>query len=270
MTARLKNVLCVTGLCACVILTAATTAPVSAASPSASHQSTSCMQPPASVDLATLTSAQLAIYGLPPRPTSPGEMSHWSSILRHSKHRVCTTTPVTGISHHVLQPTSSIQPLYSSQENSANWAGVVAYGYGYERVEGSWQVSETHLDRSSYDSASWVGIGGDPNDGGGDLAQAGSESYSKNGSDYYYLWYQEIDPSLCGACQMPPQLISTDVDPFDNIETIVDDNYSFPGQTYIRRGSAYIRLLWQGDLVRPNGRWVSMEADQWVISRMGC
>lgn len=142
------------------------TTPGAAASPS--HlKSSACLQPPRGVDLATLSDAQLRNYGLPSHPHNAAELPNWRALLAHAKHRICTTEPDP---QHLLVG-SSLQPLYASQESSPTWAGVVATGYGYQRVVGTWTVP--NFATSPYSIAFWVGMGGDGYDGGGWLVQAG-------------------------------------------------------------------------------------------------
>ncbi|HEV2460874.1 MAG TPA: hypothetical protein VGS80_21185 [Ktedonobacterales bacterium] len=55
-----------------------------------------CPQPPDwdKVDPTTLTDAQIAYYGLPPKPKNdPQQLAKWVDVVRHAKHRFCGGVP---------------------------------------------------------------------------------------------------------------------------------------------------------------------------------
>lgn len=199
-----------------------------------------CLQPPRGIDLTTRSDAELARYGLPKRPTDKTQLANWRFLIQHSSHRLCQTHPMPTSSRVSSAPTPGLRPLYAEQENGY-WAGVVAVNYGYQRVTGQWQIPATNIWNPYYDSAAWVGIGGDENDGLGSLIQAGTVSYSQNGLPWYRFWYEEVNQ--CHNCNVGPNYVTdsvadTKIGEYDHIQVIVDDNYSFAGAAYIYIGDS--------------------------------
>jgi hypothetical protein len=87
-----------------VVRTAHAAAPV--------HATNSCAQPPAGKDLTTLTPQQLRTYGLPPLMPHQNK-AQWANMLRHDKHRICTTTPAKASGtrmRHALRGAGSSRP----------------------------------------------------------------------------------------------------------------------------------------------------------------
>lgn len=112
-----------------------------------------CLQPPANVDLTTLTDAQLALYGLPLHPRAASGLAWWQNALRHARHRICTGIGKTRI---------SVRPAFSGYANHAIWAGVVDTGSGYQAVNGNWYEPciTAYGHRTESDAWAWVGVGG--------------------------------------------------------------------------------------------------------------
>jgi Peptidase A4 family len=162
----------------------ASAAAVAALAPSSiqGHVATdgNCPQPPVGVDLSALSAAQLAYYGLLQRPKDASRLAKWRDVLRHSLHRYCAVTPAPAGLHG------------TSRENSSIWAGNVAINYGYDDVSSDWYVPCVSGSPFSSYSLTWVGIGGDGNDGGGNLVQAGTEQdIDSNGGRHFYAWYED-------------------------------------------------------------------------------
>lgn len=151
------------------------------------------------------------LYGLPRRPTDIADISSWAELLRSAKHRVCALTPL---------------HKHFSQENSSNWAGYVGTGGSYNWAYAKWTVPCLASSVKGSDSAAWVGLGGDSNDGGGYLVQAGTDQqFSSDGVYSYYTWIEDypfndaqgIDYSLaCG----------------DVMSVYVSSNYDYANEPY--------------------------------------
>jgi len=100
----------------------------------------------------------------------------------------------TSVSHHSIRNTRL--PSASSNESLPNWAGYIAIDGGYQEAFGFWNVPcLTLLLKTGY-SNSWIGLGGDLLDGGGNLVQAESESdeYRDGFGRFlpqYYAWYED-------------------------------------------------------------------------------
>lgn len=162
-----------------------------ASSPSGRSSSVNCVQPPNNVDPATFTDAQLDMYGLP--HWRPGKsLSQWQWVVRAAKHRECSTRPMPTSSYWSPSPVTA-----TSVEASKNWAGNIGINYGYQEAIGYWNVPCLQLLLKTGYSVAWVGLGGDGNDGGGNLLQAGSSSYEYK--DFtgrwvagYNMWYEDF------------------------------------------------------------------------------
>lgn len=178
-----------------------------------------CMQPPTNIDLTTLTDEQLAQYGLPRRPTGGQALQEWTHAIRHAKHHVCTAKRLSV--HH------------TSQESFDNWAGNIAIGGGYQEVQGNWYVPCLSSSPSNGSSSFWVGMGGDPHSGGGNLPQAGTDGLIINGSTQYYAWVENV-PNVNTFSPF-------NVNCGDYMYGQADSNYSKSGQafTYIEDDSPY-------------------------------
>lgn len=142
------------------------------------QQVSECLQPPANIDVSTLSDIQLASYGFPKRPQDATVLARWQILVRHAKHRSCTSKP--GVIRNV------------SQESSQNWSGNVAINGGYQEVVAYYDVPCVSSSPRNAFSSHWVGLGGDGNDGGGNLVQTGTESDTlSNGAPYYAAWYED-------------------------------------------------------------------------------
>lgn len=85
---------------------------------------------------------------------------------------------------------------------------------------------------SSAYSLTWVGIGGDGPDGGGNLVQAGTEQdTTSNGSHLYYAWYEDVphDPVVQRLSNYPitcGDSMYVEVYQVSSSETFYIDDYS--------------------------------------------
>lgn len=188
------------------------------------NSSNVCEQPPSNVDLTQLSDSDLIQYGLPGKSQFRGREAFWADLLHHSKHRACAS-PSNGLSHN------SFSRISNSNENNPNWAGYIGKWDNsnyYTHVEAQWYVPSLNLSKSPNPSLSstWVGIGGDPSDGGGNLFQAGTDSidcknlsgyYCPNGTDYH-AWLEYVFTNNTG----PGELETFSVNPGDNVYAYVD------------------------------------------------
>lgn len=120
-----------------------------------------CPQPPAYSMLLNMTDAQLAYLGLPSKIGRQGDqLVEWYSLLRHAQHRVCQSYR-TNIKNTI-------------GERFFNWSGNIAIDNGYSSAHAGFTVpcADYNPSANAY-SSHWVGLGGDPYDGGGNLIQVG-------------------------------------------------------------------------------------------------
>jgi len=150
-----------------------------------------CLQPPAHRDLTMLSNAQLLRYGLPQRPLSSSDLKQWIYVIRHAKHRTCAIRPAMPAQQFALDTPG--RP-YGEVDTSTIWAGIVAYNSGYQLATANWtepDVSSTSQARSGT-LGFWVGLGGDPQHGGGYLVQAGTEvEYAGGKQTYSAAWIED-------------------------------------------------------------------------------
>ncbi len=161
-----------------------------------SSTSASCLQPPANVDLTTLSDAQLAVYGLPARARYQGRLAYWKKLIQHAKHRYCG--PLVKLNKQFSHET--LHRPYTREIDNDTWAGNIAIDHSYNEVESTWNVP--CVSTSSYRPAEvyqWVGLGGDGADysnQGTDyhtLEQAGTGSgINTDGSTYYFAWFEDV------------------------------------------------------------------------------
>lgn len=111
-----------------------------------------CAQPPANVDLSTLSDHELAQYGLPPRPTNAAAVQIWAEALRHAKHRSC---------EYQIRSLQQRGIPHTSEWDNNHWAGNMAYGGGYSQASANWNANCPSGGGSAYVSA-WAGLGAYP------------------------------------------------------------------------------------------------------------
>lgn len=198
-----------------------------------------CLQPPANVDLTTLSDAQLALYGLPPHPRTADRLAWWQNTLRNTKHRACTATGSMR-KYEIPQAGRMLSPQFAGYANSNIWAGVVDTGSGYQAVSGNWDQPPigTNGPSSAY---VWVGVGGAygivPNDG--PLVQAGTDSYyflNQDTGKYEFVYddFVEVNQNVNGVVSdwqinftLPNQASYNDY-----MSAYVSSNYDYPGYNY--------------------------------------
>ncbi len=174
-----------------------------------------CPQPPSNVDHATFSDSQLQLYGLPPRG-SHQLLSEWQQLVRNAKIRVCEAKSTN--TYHDQRPTKG-----SAAYSNRIWSGYESYGYGYDDVIGQWNVPCLTLRLTRGVASQWVGIGGDPNYGGGNLIQAGTET--DEDSFFPGYWYQSSYAWYEDANNQPIQEVFG-VNCGDTIYTVVYQNSS--------------------------------------------
>ena len=153
------------------------------------NQNSNCAQPLSVQQLAQLSNADLAKYGLPLHDPKMSQQL-WFNIISHAKHRICS--PISN--SHVL-------PAYTSPYNEQiTWTGNIAYGnkdaFNYKEVYGTWVVPCVANDWwSTKRSAIWVGLGGDDDHTSHDtlFLQGGSlATVGYWGSRSYSMWYENF------------------------------------------------------------------------------
>lgn len=170
-------------LTSCIIVLAFLLSPATIQSSFAAtvgNSSTSCVQPPANMDPDTLTDAQIALYGLPPR--HPG-MNHaaWKALVLSVKQHYCSWTST------------------SNQNSYQPWGGNIADQGGYNFASVYYNVPCIASGSQTGDSSFWVGIGGVNNGNVVHLVQTGTASqtsYFLGIQQYsYYAWVENTAAS---------------------------------------------------------------------------
>ena len=137
-------------------------------------------QMPSGFNPMTATSAQLAHYGLPPRPpaSNAAVLASWTNAMKHAKQEVASVAvqgvPMGGYNGN------NYAGYYSSQVNNGN--------IPYEQVAGNWTVPTVPSDGSTNEVGSWVGIGGILSGGKDELQQAGVISIASSPPSYRFFW----------------------------------------------------------------------------------
>ncbi len=168
-----------------IMVTPATTFASTMKSNSRQDPYSTCINLPRNFDPLKASNAEIAQYGFPRRPTDNTHLTKGVYLIQHAKQRVCTSHS-TGITHQLISTISN-----TSEENSSNWSGNIAIGYHYEAVDSYFYVPCVASSPTNAYSSHWVGLGGDGNDGGGNLIQDSIEANTNsNGSHSYYAWYE--------------------------------------------------------------------------------
>lgn len=144
-------------------------------------------QPAAGFDPLTATDAQLAYYGLPPRPPASNHsaLASWTTAMEHAKYEVA--------SPDIMGPTSF------SSFTGDNWSGYYNPadqngGEPYNEVSANWTVPSVPSSGSGNQLDAWVGMGGVANTGGyqpqydGYIEQAGTISTASDPATYRFVW----------------------------------------------------------------------------------
>jgi hypothetical protein len=145
-----------------------------------------CAVPPPGTDPVTLTDAQLAHYAMLPRPrgvsVTSAAYTNWESLVRASRHRVCSEHRSTGSWGSMLpaHQTGPLWRLYGSEDGAVNQSGVIAVGESgsyYSQVEAEWTIPNMIVrEGNSATTGAWVGLDGFQGGvygGDGNLLQAG-------------------------------------------------------------------------------------------------
>lgn len=184
----------------------------------APHTAT-CVQPPAGVDLTTLSDAQLALYNLPSRAEfaqlGGDHLALWHTLISHARRQVCSSG--------VRQP-GPIVPgkgaRTKADDLSPDWGGYENTGGGYQYAETSFVIPTVQYTSTPYGVAFWTGIGGDYGD---TLAQDGVQGYSNTGC--CTLWWTD---AYYGYAEQPIELAAIG----DQIYVSTDVNYHVSGCNY--------------------------------------
>ena len=120
----------------------------------------------------------------------------------------------------------------TSQESSTNGRAIIGINGGYYDIYAEWYVRRCPVRHMAPTSLTWIGIGGDGNDGGGNLIQAGTEQdTTSSGSPFYAAWYEDYphDPvvqRLSNYTIGPGDLMYVEVNQGGNYNQYWIDDYS--------------------------------------------
>jgi Peptidase A4 family len=123
--------------------------------------------PPAGFKPLTASAAQLAAYGLPPRPTNAADLASWTKLMSHLTTLVAPDISVSAAQHNNLPQRPSVQAGGQAGVSTGStniWSGYVSKESGstyYNDVFGEWvQPSISATSCSGATHLSWVGLGG--------------------------------------------------------------------------------------------------------------
>jgi len=152
--------------------------------------------PPVGFDPLGATDAQLASYGLPPRPTDTAELVSWSTDMASWKRNPDPGLCATDYRADALLRASDGTDSIVADESSYNWAGYIAERSTntYVAVQGDFhQPSSLSTSCSGSTLASWTGFGGFYTQ---KLIQAGTAYLA--GSSTPVAWYEYLGPNGAG------------------------------------------------------------------------
>lgn len=157
-----------------------------------------CLQPPQNIDLTTLSDTDLSLYGLPPHSVLERQPARWRNELQYAKHRTCGTHP--GPKGVYSSPTHTARPS-TTERNSLNWAGNVAYGnVGTYREAGvDFTVPSPSSMLANQRVTVWAGLGGDDYYTNGNypvLVQAGVDVSTEGNVSFWEVWPYNTEQDL--------------------------------------------------------------------------
>src|ERR1700690_4244297 len=182
-----------------------------------------CIQPPANLNMKTLSDAQLAEYGLPGRPVLESDPALWSRLLAHYHHRACGTRP------------APPGPKYRETSGSgSNWAGNYATaGRGtFKAATVTFTVPSVTCCENYAEVSFWAGVGGVGSPSSTALVQAGVSTEIMPTYRYNYAWYEVVNPSCDVNNCYPVNLNLPDVYPGTTLTVYVSSNYENDGYDY--------------------------------------
>ncbi len=160
-----------------------------------------CVQPPSSMNIVTLSDAQLSLYGFPLHATLDKNPAYWAGKLAHVTRRTCGSSPESRkITHHRAP---GISPSNVSELYSLNWSGNVAYGSRgtYRDAMVDFYIPSISGSTGSHVSF-WAGVGGDSTWGGSStvLVQAGVDitktSSGQSNESWWEVWPDNLEQNL--------------------------------------------------------------------------
>jgi hypothetical protein len=200
-----------------------------------------CLQPPANVNLLTLSDAQLVLYGLPPHAVINQNPAAWEAQLAHARHRICASSPATSGQQAGNGPASTqMANVTESKRYSPRWGGNGAYGARgtYHSVSAEFYVPSVQPSNLTQNStvSFWVGLGGDQ-------AQAGKSSWEliqagitiqigpgeNNPTTQSTLAFWENEGT---SGNTNPQTVNLSIKTNDQIYSEVDSNFGGSGDNY--------------------------------------
>lgn len=140
----------------------------------------------------TATDAELATYGLPPRPTNPAMLSTWENAMSHLKQ---TIVPQFG----PVMNSAAINPnSLTGTDPNTNWAGYEADSKTnssalYYTVSAQWAQPIVSNSGNKSAVAVWVGIGQGGATTNQGCVQAGFTSQETSPTATYSAWWEWLD-----------------------------------------------------------------------------
>lgn len=179
---------------------------VNAASHVSKQSQTTCLQAPANLNPAKLSTAQLEAYGLPLRPPSSANSQAYARWLRlanrikHDHHNCRPQIAPDSLAHQPAPTADSQRTAHGitpnvTQEIDDTWAGNfdVANAGTYSTSSANWNLPCMNTSTRNAVASFWVGIGGYGNGGGsGYTPQAGTDVHvDAQGHVSYTYWIED-------------------------------------------------------------------------------
>lgn len=192
----------------------------------------------------TASPTQLAMHGLPPKPSNPSSLKEWQIAMSKLRKRI--------YSYHS-------NPLQRNSGTSANWSGYVTTNGPFDGVVGMWNVPALYTSKSPNPSWSshWVGVGGSGNN---ILIQTGTAANWNGSSATYDAWWEWVGPNNTGVS---PQATGISVSPGQTMYGEVwTTNSGYTANFFIENESNGQYYSGWADLPAPPGN-----SAEWVVER---
>lgn len=196
----------------------------------AARQSTNCPSPLTSFNPATASESEIAMYGLPRRPTDPAALRTYLDVWGRKLYRICITSSQRLNVRTVppsISPINRSSPINgASQGYSGKWAGILQYTTTFKWAQSQFTINCPPSSRIGNDVlgySQWVGLGGAYQ--GDSLWQAGWDGIRDT------FWYEQVGGSYDTGGEVPfgP---SGSSHCGHTAQIYVDQDWSYPNGTY--------------------------------------
>jgi len=183
-----------------------------------------CVQPPADLNMKTVSNAELALYGLPDHAVMDSNRALWTRLLANYHHRSCGTRAAPRGAHY-----------HFTTGYGQNWAGNWDYGARgtFRAASVTYYIPSVTCCNDYAEVGFWAGVGGQGlRTSPLSLVQAGMATIIEPTYRFNWAWYEVVNPSCDLNDCNPVNLDLPDMYPGAEITIIVSSNIDNDGYDY--------------------------------------